>query len=302
MAERLDRNTVKKYGSLELMARQMVEGFITGLHKSPYRGFSVEFAEHKIYNTGETTRNIDWKLFARTDRLYTKSYEEETNLRCQILIDVSGSMFYPKPNNDKLVFSVLAGAGLSYLLHRQRDAIGISTFGSRVGFSSVCKSSGTHLNFLLEQLSGLLNLDKGEEGSKIAEVLHQMADQMNRRSLIVLFSDMFEHGMDEELFAALRHLKYNHHEVILFHLADRKTEDDFLFDDRPYEFIDLETGKQVKLNPADIRERYTALVKERNKLLLEKCAQFKIDFVAVDSAQSIDQILVPYLAKRARLG
>ncbi len=302
MAERLDRNTVKKYGSLELMARQMVEGFITGLHKSPYRGFSVEFAEHKIYNTGESTRNIDWKLFARTDRLYTKSYEEETNLRCQILVDISGSMFYPKPGNDKLVFSILASAGLCYLLHRQRDAVGVSTFGSEIGFSSICKSSGTHLNFLLEQLNEFMGLEKGEEGSKIAQSLHLMADKMNRRSLIVLFSDMFEQGMDDELFAALRHLKYNHHEVILFHLADRKTEDDFLFDDRPYEFIDLESGKQVKLNPADVRERYTQLVKERNKLLVEKCAQFKIDFVPVDTAQPIDQILMPYLAKRAKLG
>jgi uncharacterized protein (DUF58 family) len=294
---------VNKFGNIEVLAKQMVEGFITGLHKSPYHGFSVEFAEHRLYNTGESTRHIDWKLFAKTDRLYTKRYEEETNLRCQIVIDQSSSMYYPEKNFGKMRFSVMAAAALTYLLHKQRDAIGLQTFTDKLELETAVKSSATHIHKLFLHYNELLNSPKQEQKTNVAEILHQLARKIHRRSLVVLFSDMFDNASnDAEIMSALQHLKHNKHEVLLFHVTDKQTEYDFNFDDRPYEFIDAETKERVKLNPASIKTAFREQMDSYHHELYLKCAQLKIDLIQADINEGFEQIMNAYLIKRQKMG
>ena len=230
----LDNLEVRDLGNLELLAKQVVEGFIIGLHKSPFHGFSVEFAEHRLYNPGESTKNIDWKVFARTDKLFTKRFEEETNLRCQIVIDASSSMYFPKEaESNKLQFSSLAAAALMNLLKKQRDAFGLSIFDSAVRNHTKAKSSTAHYRLLLTYLDKLLNNPEDNKTTAAAQALHQIADSIHRRSLVVIFSDMFEQSeATDQLFSALQHLKHNKHEVILFHVVDKQKEIDF-----PIEFL-----------------------------------------------------------------
>jgi len=293
---------VKQFSSIELLAKQMVEGFITGLHKSPYHGFSVEFAEHRLYNTGESTRHVDWKIFAKTDRLYTKRYEEETNLRCQIVIDQSSSMYYPEHNFGKMQFSVLAGAALTYLLHKQRDAVGLHTFSDKLELETPVKSSASHIYKLFIQFNHLLEKQKTEKRTNVASILHQLAEKVHRRSLIVLFSDMFDNENNEtEILAALQHLKHKKHEVLLFHVTDHKTEFDFDFEDRPYEFIDSETKERIKLNPAAIKKDFKIQMDSYYKELYLKCAKLKIDLIEADINLGFDQILNSYLIKRRKM-
>ncbi|NQZ75559.1 MAG: DUF58 domain-containing protein [Ekhidna sp.] len=291
---------INQFGNLGLIAKQLVDGFITGLHKSPYHGFSVEFAEHKLYNSGESTRHIDWKVYARTDRLYTKQYEEETNLRCRILVDNSASMHYPSPGKDKLKFSVFAAASLSYLLSKQRDVVGLSIFSDEIEKETELRSTTAHLNKILTTLSELETSTPGK-GTNISKVLHEIADKAHKRSLIIIFSDMFQTGENEDLLGALQHLKHNKHEVIVFHVSDYSTELNFEFDDRPYKFIDLETSESIKVNPHDIKETY------RNEMsiffhdLKIKCGMMKIDFVPVNTNDSFDTVLGAYLIKRKKM-
>jgi len=299
---KIDLQAARKFGNIELLARQMVEGFITGLHKSPYHGFSVEFAEHKIYNTGESTRHIDWKLYARTDRLYTKRYEEETNLRCQILIDVSSSMYYPAPNYDKLSFSLLCTAALCYMLQGQRDAVGITTFSNAIELQTPVKSTSTHIHKLMIQLEQLLQAAPSGKTTFIPETIHTLADTLRKRGLVVIFSDMFDSvDNDEALFAALNHLKHSKHEVLLFHTYHGPTELKFEFSDRPYQFIDAETGEKLKLKPADIQKEYETQMQSRFQDLKMKCGQYKIDYIAADVTADIEQILIPYLVSRNKM-
>src|SRR5690606_114566 len=238
---KLDLNKVREFKNIEFIARELVEGFITGLHKSPYHGFSVEFAEHKLYNTGESTRHIDWKVFSKTDRLYTKRYEEETNLRCHLIIDTSSSMNYPVNSNGKLSFSLICAASLAFLLHKQRDAVGLFTFSNRIEVETPVKSTGSHLHKLFLELDALLNQEQHQKKTAVSDVLHEIAQKIHKRSLVIIFSDMMENQEQaDQLFAALQHLKHNKHEVLLFHVTDKKTEMDFEFEDRPHEFIDIE--------------------------------------------------------------
>jgi uncharacterized protein (DUF58 family) len=298
----IDLGIVKQYGNLELLARQMVEGFITGLHKSPYHGFSVEFAEHRLYNTGESTRHIDWKVFAKSDRLYTKRYEEETNLRCQIVIDNSSSMYYPQASYGKIRFSILATACLAYMLQKQRDAVGITTFAEGIEWASQVKSTPSHVHNLFLKLQHLLDSVPERKKTSAASVLHQIADKINRRSLVVIFSDMMDNLSEQgELFSALQHLKHNRHEVLLFHVLDKKTETDFAFADRTYEFIDLESGEKVKLSPTQVRQYYQERIQRQFQDLKLRCGQYKIDFIEADISQSLGQILLAYLIKRGKM-
>ncbi|MEM6298248.1 MAG: DUF58 domain-containing protein [Bacteroidota bacterium] len=299
----LDLSEIKKFGNIELLARQMVEGFITGLHKSPYHGFSVEFAEHRLYNTGESTRHIDWKVFARTDKLFVKRYEEETNLRAKILLDVSSSMFYPKEDHGKLTFSVMAAAALAYMLQKQRDAVGLTTFSDTVQTETPIKSSQTHVRQLFLHFQRLLDTPTPQgKTTSAAEMIHQVAARLHRRSLVIIFSDMLDNQADpEELFSALQHLKHNRHEVLLFHVQDHATELDFEFADRPHRFVDLETGESLKLQPAEVRSYYQQKSKERYQELKLRCGKYKIDFIEADIRKNLDQILVPYLIKRTRM-
>lgn len=300
---KFDLEKIRAYGNLELLARQLVDGFITGLHKSPYHGFSVEFAEHRLYNNGESTRHIDWKVYAKTDRLYTKRYEEETNLRCMVLVDSSASMFYPKGQNDKLLFSIMAASSLAYLLQRQRDAVGLAIFSEQVETFLQPKSTARHNQLIFSSLSELVDKKHPEQSStNVAQTIHEIADRIHRRSLIILFSDMFDgaESMDS-VFSSLLHLKHNQHEVLLFHVLDHQAELLFDFPDRPTVFIDVETGQREKLSPAKIRKEYNEQVQANLHKLKLKCGQYKIDFIEVDTRKEIDQILLPYLKKRARM-
>lgn len=307
----LHSQRVKQFSKLELIAKQVVEGFITGLHKSPFHGFSVEFAEHRLYNTGESTRHIDWKLYAKTEKLFVKRYEEETNLRCQIVIDTSSSMYYPimdnlnQENVNKIGFSTYAAAALVHLLKKQRDAFGVSLFSDEVELHTETKSTTTHSQLVFTELDKLLKpLEKGvSKRSSGAQTLHEIAEKISRRSLVILFSDMIENSEknQDDLWNALQHLKHNKHEVILFHVVDKKKEIEFDFENRPYRFVDLETGEELKLNPLEVREAYKKSMKTFEHDLKLKCGQYKIDLVEVDISQGFDQVLLPYLLKRKKL-
>ena len=301
---------LKGVENLEFFANQVVEGFITGLHKSPYHGFSVEFAEHRLYNPGESTRYIDWKLFARTDKLFVKRFEEETNLRCQLIIDRSSSMHFPaqkkltSENPNKIGFSILASAALMNLFKRQRDGVGLSVFSEKVHLHTPAKTSAAHHQWLLNELELLakpFNENK-MEGTKAIDSLHEIADRVNKRSLVVLFSDLLgNQSQSEELFSALQHLKYNKHEVIVFHVVDRSKEIDFDFDSRLHKFIDLETGEEMKVNPVELQEEYLKNMSSFEKELHLKCGQYKIDFIPVDCSKGFEPILLNYLLKRKKL-
>lgn len=293
---------IKQNVSLELLARQMVEGFITGLHKSPYHGFSVEFAEHRLYNDGESTRHIDWRVYSRTDKLFTKRYEEETNLRCLIALDVSPSMFYPAESKSKIRFSIYAAAALAYLLNKQRDAVGLCLFSNKIDTMTQVKSSATHLNKILTLLNDVAENSKKDGVTRVGPVLHEIAESIHKRSLVILFSDMFEGADDvEDVFKALQHLKHNRHEVIVFHVTDRDTELQFEFEDRPMEFIDLETADKIKLNPGDVKAFYRSQASSFTTQLKLRCNQYKIDFIEADVKTDFNQILQTYLIKRARM-
>lgn len=301
-----DQFELRKFDNLELLANQVVEGFIIGLHKSPFHGFSVEFAEHRLYNPGEPTRNIDWKIYARTDRLYSKKFEEETNLRCQIVIDASSSMHYPllsadQPGWNKMRFSVLAAASLMNLLRKQRDAFGLSIFDQKLNVHTPSKSSNTHYRLMLTYLEQLIQNPQLHRTTSAAHSLHQIADSVHKRSLVIIFSDMLESGTEEEIFGALQHLKHNKHEVVLFHVLDHNKELEFNFDNRPYMFIDMETDEKIKLRPHEVKKLYTEQMAGYYERLKQKCLQYKIDFIAADQQKGFVPILQSFLVRRSKM-
>tara|TARA_B100000767_G_scaffold44831_1_gene39116 strand:- start:31 stop:951 length:921 start_codon:yes stop_codon:yes gene_type:complete len=292
--------------NLDILAKQVVEGFITGMHKSPFHGFSVEFSEHKLYNKGESTRHIDWKLFAKTEKLYTKKYEEETNLRCHIIIDNSASMHYPilrtqsVDNLNKIGFSAIAAASLMEILRKQRDAIGLSVYSDSYEYYAPEKGSERHRKMLLNQLEQLLR-SSSRTKTDTYMFLHEIAEKIHRRSLIFLFTDMFQPSKDKDaLFDALRHLKYNKHQVVLFHTFDGKTELNFDFDSIPKKFVDLETGEEINLYTENVKEKYTEIVLDYFKDLKNKCLQYKIDYVPVDINLGFKEVLTTYLISRRK--
>jgi len=307
----INYHDLQQFSHLELLARQVVEGFITGLHKSPFHGFSVEFAEHRLYNTGESTRHIDWKLFARSDKVFTKRYEEETNLRCQIVIDNSSSMHYPeidKSNGhllNKLSFSIHCAAAIIYMLRQQRDAVGLSFFSDKVELNTPSKSSSVHHKYLFNQLEKLLDDSGGQLNHKTsaAPALHEISEAIHKRSMVAILSDMMETSYEkrDELFSALQHLRHNKHEVILFHVVDKKLEEEFQFDNRPYLFTDVETGEQVKVHSNEIKDSYVSQMNAFKKELIARCAQYRIDFVEADIHKGYQQVLLPYLLKREKM-
>ncbi|MGA0256942.1 MAG: DUF58 domain-containing protein [Saprospiraceae bacterium] len=297
---------LKQLENLELFAKQVVEGFIIGLHKSPFHGFSVEFAEHRIYNHGESTKNIDWKVYARTDKMFVKKFEEETNLRAQIVIDASSSMYFPKDRKkgelNKLEFSALAAASLINLLKKQRDAFGLSLFDEELKTHTKAKSSSTHYRLLLSYLEQLIKDDSGLKKTAVADTLHKIAESIHKRSLVIIFSDMFDRAENPDaLFTALQHLKYNKHEVILFHVTDKKYEENFEFDNRPHEFIDMESGEKLRLQSNQVREFYTEKLREYKEALKLKCLQYRIDLVETDIRKGFVPILESYLMKRKKM-
>lgn len=301
----IDRLRLAQFGNLELLAKQVVEGFITGMHKSPFHGFSVEFAEHRLYNKGESTRHIDWKLYGKTEKLFTKKYEEETNLRCQIVIDCSGSMFFPKDGTiNKYEYSTYAAASLIELLKRQRDAVGLSLFSDHLELHTQSKSSPAHHRFLYSELEKHLTeyTEQQQKTSDTITTLHSVAELCHRRSLIIIFTDFIDNPSKiEELFHALQHLKHNKHEVIVFHVVQKKTEIDFELENRPYYLVDMETGEKIKVQPAELKANYSQRVKAYFEDLKMRMINNKIDFVQVDIDQGYDQVLLSYLLKRQNL-
>jgi uncharacterized protein (DUF58 family) len=298
------------YPSLELVANQVVEGFITGLHKSPFHGFSVEFAEHRLYNAGESTKNIDWKLYGRTDKLFVKKFEEETNLRCLLVVDNSSSMFFPIDkessftNPNKIAFSVYASAVIIQMLSRQRDAFGLSLVSDKIDFITDIKSNFGHKKYIFQLLEGLLKpRDKeNKQQTDIAPLLHQLAEQVHRRSLIIIFTDLLSSQNDEkEIISSLQHLKHSKHEVILFHVNDKNKEIDFEYTNRPHRFIDMETNEEIKLNPQEIRQAYKSAIEQKIQNIKTSCDKIRIDFVESDINQGFDQILLPYIIKRTKM-
>ncbi|WP_196890718.1 DUF58 domain-containing protein [Aureivirga marina] len=292
---------------LDLLAKQVVEGFITGMHKSPFHGFSVEFAEHKLYNKGESTRHIDWKLFAKTEKLYTKRYEEETNLRCHIIVDNSASMHFPDIKNpniqnlNKISFSAIAAAALTEILKRQRDAVGLSIYSDKYDYYAPEKGSERHRRMLLTELSNMIS-KKSTSKTDTYKYLHQIAENIHRRSLIFLFTDMFQVDKNqEELFEALRHLKYNKHELVLFHTYDGNLEYNFDFDNKPKKFVDVETGESINLFAENVKDSYKELIDKYFQELKMTCMKYKIDYIPVDIHKGFEQILISYLISRKKM-
>jgi len=306
MSDLISRQNIREFSKLEWFARQVVEGFITGLHKSPFHGFSVEFAEHRHYNPGDSTRHIDWKLYGRTDKFFVKRYEEETNLRCQIIIDYSASMYFPEEKvngENKLSFSVHSAAALTHLFRSQRDAVGLSLFSDNVEAHLPPKLSPAHIHRVFDQLQQLLDSQVSSKQTNVAKALHEIAERVHQRSLILLFSDMFDAvGEDkQELFNALQHLKYNKHEVVVFHVSDRSKEFDFEYENRPFTFIDMETKEEVKLNPTQVKDSYKKAATAHENEIKLKCTQYGIDFVKADIADGFNQVLRAYLVKRSKM-
>lgn len=299
---------ISSFQNLELLANQVVEGFISGMHKSPFHGFSAEFAEHKVYNSGESTKHMDWKLFAKTDRLYTKRYEEETNLRCHLIIDNSSSMHYPKLKagqpfyESKIGFSVLASAVLMNLLKKQRDAVGLSIYSDTYEYYAPEKGSDRHHRMILNQLENLIENPKESKSTDTITFLHQIAEKIHRRSMIIVFTDMFQSGDEEKLFTALQHLKHNKHKVVLFHVIDTKTELNFDFDNAPRKFIDLESGDEVNIFADNVKEMYEKQAESYFKNIAQTCAQNKIKYVPVSVGKSFEKILTTYLVEKQTFG
>ena len=301
---KIDHKKSREFGTLEILAKQVVEGFITGLHKSPFHGFSVEFAEHRLYNKGESTRHIDWKLYARSDKLFVKKYEEETNLRCQIVIDTSSSMYFPpKEDLNKLSFSIDAAAALIYMMRKQRDAVGLSIFDDDFKFHSKAKSSVSNQRFLFTEMEKYLfsyEISK-KSTTQLINSLHHVAERTQRRSMVIIFSDVLGIADQDQLYSALKHLKHNKHEVVLFHVLHAEFEKNLSYENRPYTFIDMESGEQIKLNPTQIKEKYASLIAQNNIDLKNKCGHYQIDYVEANIEQGFQQVLMQYLIKRQKM-
>jgi uncharacterized protein (DUF58 family) len=300
-------NGISGFNNLELLAGQVVEGFISGMHKSPFHGFSAEFAEHKVYNNGEGTKHIDWKLYARTDKLYTKRYEEETNLRCHIILDNSSSMHYPQlkevdlnaPN--KIAFAVLASAAVMHFMKKQRDAVGLSIYGEEFEYYAPEKGSDRHRHMLIDQLNKTLLSNPEQVKTATYGNLHLIAEKLKRRSLVFLFSDLFQNEIEQDrVFEALQHLKYNKHEVILFHTYDGDKELNFDFDNAPKRIVDMETGSFINIYADTVKTNYKQEVAAYFEALKLRCAQYKITYVPADINKGFAPILSAFLVERRK--
>lgn len=290
----LHPETVAKLDNMALRARLVVEGYIIGQHKSPYHGFSVEFAEHRAYGPGDEIRHIDWKLYGKTDRYYVKQYEEETNLKAYILLDTSRSMKYTSGKVTKLDYGSYLSAALSYLMLNQHDGIGLILFDEKIRKFIPPRSTSSHLNTVL------LNLEKPEIGSDtaISMVLHEMAERIKKRGLVILISDLMDD--QESILSGLKHFRHNKQEVILFHILDRK-ELDFEFNTRT-RFKDMESGSQLTTEPWHIKKAYKKRILRLQDKYKKQCREQLIDYVPLFTDQSLDIALNSYLNKRQKLG
>ncbi len=296
---------ISKLKNLEFKARFIVEGFITGLHKSPYHGFSVEFSEYKPYNQGEDIKTIDWKVFARTDKLFSKKYEEETNLRNYILLDVSDSMRYPAEKNkiSKLEYSIYLTAALFYLMLKQKDAISLTLFDEDLRKFLPPKALRSHLLRILSELDNeLRNQELFTRKTATEKVLYKLAPRIKQRGLIILISDLFSPEKNiKELLRGLKYLKHQKHELLIFHITEKSTEINFEFPNRPLLLKDLETGEKIKVEPAKIKEEYSRNVTTFFQEIKKQCTHWQIDFIETDINQPYDKVLFNYLVKRKKI-
>ncbi|MFB3891848.1 MAG: DUF58 domain-containing protein [Phycisphaerae bacterium] len=292
----LDFDVIARINNMQLLAKVVVDGFILGLHRSPYRGFSVEFAEYRQYSPGDEIKHIDWKVFGKTDRYYVKQFEEETNLACYILLDASGSMAYKSRENglSKLQYGSYMAACLSYFIMRQRDATGLMVFDDKVRSVLPPRMRQSHLKHILANLDGL---EPGNE-TNIAKPLHDLADGLKRRGLIILISDLLDDPAAVQ--SALQHFRFQGHDLIVFHVMDQ-AELSFPFDTMT-EFTDLETGLKTTVSPEGVRPLY---MQELNAFLTahqKGCADVQADYKLLDTAKPLELALSEYLFRRARMG
>lgn len=300
----LEPTTISRLKNMELRARLIVEGFMTGLHKSPYHGFSVEFAEHRSYNPGDELRHVDWKVYAKTERFYVKQYEEETNLRHHVVLDTSASMRYRgSAALSKLEYALFLSAALHYLMVKQRDATGLIAFDEAVHTIMPPKSTFGYLRTVLAKLEQLhRQMDTTEAKTGAAAALHEVAERIGRRSLVVVMTDLFENvDAHDDLLKALQHLRYRGHEVLVFHILESDTERQFNFPNVPMRFQDLETGEELVLQPAQLKDHYREAVQLFSERFRKRCRQYNIDFLELDTAAPYDQALLSYLNKRRKL-
>jgi uncharacterized protein (DUF58 family) len=299
----LDPVVASQLETMELRARLIVEGFITGLHRSPYHGFSVEFAEHRPYNPGDELRHVDWKVYAKTDRYYIKQYEEETNLRHYVVLDTSASMRYQGEGPvSKLEYGSYLAAALHNLMLKQRDATGLIGFDESVHTFRPPKATQGYLRQLLVALEQINRDDAEGQQTSAAAALEEVAQRVKRRSLVVVITDLFENiAAHDDLLRALRHLRHRGHEVIVFHVLEGNTERQFRFPDRPMLFRDVETGEEVSLQPAQLRDHYTEAVEHFTETFRRSCLEHDIDFAELDTNEAFDTALMAYLNKRSRL-
>lgn len=290
----LQPDIVSKLKGMELKARLVVEGFIAGLHKSPYHGFSVEFAEHRQYMPGDNIRDIDWRVFAKSDRYYIKQYEEETNLKAYLLLDCSKSMSYQSGGLvNKFDYSGMLCGALSYMLFKQRDAVGLVTFAEKILRYIPPRSKAGHLHVLLKEIAEQQLTDQTD----ISKTLHEMAERIKRRGLVILISDLLDEP--ENIISGLKHFRYNNHEVIVFHVLDPR-ERDFAFP-REAIFKDMETGEEITTLPHQIKKDYAEQVESFSNEIASACRQSKIDYIPIDSSTPFDKALYAFLSKRERL-
>lgn len=290
----LEPTVLSKISGMELRARTVVEGFIYGLHRSPYRGFSVEFAEYREYTPGDDTRFIDWKVYARSDRYYLKEFEEETNLNCYILLDVSGSMSYGSTGLTKLEYASYLAASLGYLIFQQKDGVGLMTFDQEIRQFIPSKNKRGHLLSILRYLDNV----SGSNKTELSMPLHQIAESVNRKGLIILISDLLDDP--GSVLDGLEHIRFRHHDLILFHVMD-ETELDFPFQNAT-KFLDLEGTSQIMAIPSLVRETYMKNLNEHIERFKKGCGQLQIDYQLLNTSQPLDFALFSYLARRSTRG
>ena len=288
---------------LELKAKKIIEGFIAGLHKSPYHGFSVEFAEHRPYNTGDYFKHIDWKVYAKKERFYVKQYEEETNLRCFLVLDTSSSMYFKhKSQWTKLEYSAYLAAAMAYLMQGQRDAVGFASFADTLRTILPAKGTRRHLRRIFLEIEPYLRINKGDFTASAA-ALHELAERIHQRSLVVIFTDLFENiETHDALISALKHLRHRKHEIILFNITEHYTELNLNLEYERYLLEDLESGEQLEISPTQVAQDYRTKVTMYLQRFKQACNEFQIDFESVSTEQPFSEALIHYLKKRSRLG
>tara|TARA_Y100000590_G_scaffold439560_1_gene563744 strand:- start:3124 stop:3999 length:876 start_codon:yes stop_codon:yes gene_type:complete len=289
----MDPLTINSIDNLFLRAKLVVEGFIIGMHKSPYHGFSVEFSEHRPYGFGDEIKYIDWKLWGKTDRFYIKQFEEETNLKCHLIIDKSASMGYGSENLTKFDYSKNLAAALTYLMIKQQDAVGLTTFDDKLNVSIPAKAKSSQLNFLLKTMH---NAKTGGE-TNISHLLHSIAETINKRGLVILISDLLDD--EEKIIKGLRHFRHKGHEVVVFHIIDPKEKNlDF---DNNVNFIDTESNEKIMVDSRQIRKSYNASFEKFCNYYKNRCFKNNIDYTQIITTDPLYKSLTQYLIKRSQI-